>query len=351
MNYFCTYFDHRYLPRGIALYRSLKEHCLGFNLWILCLSRECHEILSQINLDSVYLIRVEDIEDGDKELLKAKENRSLVEYYFTLTPSLPLYIFNRFSKVDLITYIDSDLYFFSNPKPIYDELGKNSIGIIGHRFPPHLRHLNEKGVYNVGWMSFCRDKNGLDCLQWYRERCNEWCYDRVEGDRYADQKYLDKFEELFAKVHVIQHKGANLAPWDIANYKISEKNNQILVDEQTLIFFHFHGLKKLVPSLYDSGFADYQAEFSKIVRDKIYLPYIKIVEEEENSFPPIVHEKLAVIRGGTRFEYLKKVFPRVFNVLEICKRILIIMYTKTYICVPPKKEERSWWKSFFDAER
>ena len=138
-----------------------------------------------------------------------------MEYYFTLTPSLPLYIFNHFGEVDLITYLDSDLYFFSDPKPIYDEIRTSSIAIIGHRFSSNLRHLDERGVYNVGWMSFRRDKNALDCLEWYRERCIEWCYDRVEEYRYADQKYLDKFPKLFNEVHIIQCKGANLAPWNI----------------------------------------------------------------------------------------------------------------------------------------
>lgn len=337
MNYFCTYFDHRYLSRGLALCCSLKEHCPDFKIWILCLSRECHEILSRINLDSVYLIRMEDIEDGDNELLKAKENRTLVEYYFTLTPSLPLYIFNHFSEVDLITYLDSDLYFFSDPKPIYEELEGNSIGIIGHRFPSRLKHLEKVGVYNLSWVSFCRDKNGLNCLRWYRERCNEWCYDRVEGDRYADQKYLDKFEELFKKVLVIQHKGANLAPWNIANYKITEKNKRIQVDGQPLIFFHFQALKKLMPFLYDSGFSGYQAEFLKIVRDKIYLPYINALGEGGNSNHLSANNEPTVIRGHTQYERFQKAFPQLFNLLRTCKRIVRIIYTNSYIFVSTRK--------------
>ena len=324
----------------MALYRSLNEHCSAFKLWVLCLSRECHEILSRINLDSVYLIRLEDIEDGDHELLKAKENRSLVEYYFTLTPSLPLFIFDHFNEVDLITYLDSDLYFFSDPKPIYDELEGNSIGIIGHRFPPRLRHLEKVGVFNLAWVSFRRDKNGLNCLRWYRERCNEWCYDLVKGDRYADQKYLDKFEKLFAKVHVIQHKGANLAPWNIANYKITEKNKRIQVDGQPLVFFHFHALKKVASFLYDSGFAGYQAEFSKIVRDKIYLPYIKTLEEDVNSIHLTAGNKLTKIRGRTKYERFQKALPRLFNLLRTGRRIARIIYTNSYIFVATRRHSK-----------
>ena len=329
--YFCTYFDHRYLPRGIALYHSLKEHCPDFKLWILCLSQECYEILSQIDLDNVYLIRLEEIEEGDDELLRAKENRSLVEYYFTLTPSLPLYILNHFSEVDLITYLDSDLYFFSDPEPIFDEIGTNSIAIIGHRFSPRLRYLEKFGVYNLGWVSFRRDKNGLGCLQWYRERCNEWCYDRVEGDRYADQKYLDRFGELFDKVYVIQHKGANLAPWNIDNYKVSERDKEIFVDDQRLIFFHFHGLKNLFGPLYDSGLGRYKTTLSQVIRNNVYKPYIRALRKTENCLPKVVIRNSNSIRGHSRFESFQRMFPWLFEVLRRCKRIPKIVYTRTYV--------------------
>ena len=335
--YFCTYFDHNYLSKGLALHRSLETHCPNFQLFVLCLSKECYEILQSLNLSHMTLISLEEFEKDDSELLRAKNNRSVVEYYFTCTPSLLLYIFKHYD-ISFLTYLDADLYFFSSPEAIYDELGENSIGIIGHCFSSNLRHLDEKGVYNVGWMSFRRDRNGLDCLQWYREKCNEWCYDRVEGDRYADQKYLDRFEELFAKVHVMQHKGANLAPWNIANYKIIEKNTQIWVDEQSLIFFHFQGFKKLAPSLYDSGFAGYQAEFSKIVRDKIYLPYIKTLEEGGNSIHLTANNEPSVIRGRTQYERFQKALPRLFNLLRTCKRIARVIYTNNYIFVNDHKK-------------
>jgi len=335
MRYFCTYFDHRYLPQGMALYHSLKEHCPSFHLWILCLSPEAYEILSRKSLDSVTLLRLEDVENGDDELLEAKNNRSLVEYYFTLSPTLPLYVLNHFTEVDIITYLDSDLYFFADPEPIFDEIGDNSVGIIAHRFPPRLKHKEVYGIYNVGWMSFRRDKNGLGCLEWYRDRCNEWCYDRVEEDRFADQKYLDRFEQLFQGVHVIQHKGANLAPWNVENYKITEKNGQIYADEQPLIFFHFQGLKKLTFFLYDPGFAGYRTKFLSIVRNKIYFPYIKALEEIEYKFR--VNARSGEIREGPRYKSFRTAFPQLFRFLRISKRMVKIVYANSFVLVTNKK--------------
>ncbi len=331
MHYFCTYFDHRYISRGLALYYSLRKNCKSFKLFVLCLSDECYEILKHKGLEDIFLLKLEDIERGDKELLKAKGNRTLVEYYFTLTPSFILYVLNNFDYVDFITYLDADLYFFSYPDPIFEEIGENSIAIVPHRFPARLKHLEKFGIYNVSWLSFRRDENGLGCLRWYREKCNEWCYDRVEGDRYADQKYLEKFEILFDGVHVIQHKGANVAPWNIENYKIAVKGSKVYVDDHPLIFYHFQGLKKISSFLYDSGFSMYGARFAKEIRDSIYLPYVKMLREIENelgfTIPPILKRK------HTKYKTIQRFAPQILILLEIAKLLIRVLCTNTFILI------------------
>ncbi|MDR9894882.1 FkbM family methyltransferase [Aetokthonos hydrillicola Thurmond2011] len=292
MYYFCTYFDHRYLPRGLALYRSLKQHCSGFKLWVLCLNSTCYDILSQLNLPDIYLISLEDFEQNDDELLIAKQNRTLIEYYFTCTPSLPLYILNKCAEVDLITYLDADLYFFSNPERLYKEIGDNSIAIIEHRFSQKNEHLIKYGIYNVGWLSFRRDEYGLSCLRWYREQCLEWCYDRVEENRFADQKYLDDWTTRFENVVVLEHKGANVASWNIDKYKINGHKNQVWIDEQLLIFYHFHSFDKNKPWAYylNPGFQCKRASDHVIMRD-IFGPYIReladITEQVSPLFPQV----------------------------------------------------------------
>lgn len=37
---YCTYFDHNYLSRGVALHRSLQRHAPGARLWVCCEDRE-----------------------------------------------------------------------------------------------------------------------------------------------------------------------------------------------------------------------------------------------------------------------------------------------------------------------
>lgn len=275
IRHFCTYFDLYYLPRGLTLYASLREHCPEFKLWILCMDEASHAALARLALPNIALIRRSDFEQDDEGLSQARQNRSLLEYYFTCTPSLPLYIFGQAPEVDAITYLDADLYFFASPESIFAEMGDGSVAITGHRFPPVLRGHEQYGRYNVGWLSFRRDANGLACLQWWRERCNEWCYDRCEAERFADQKYLDQWPQRFAKVVELQHKGANVAPWNVGNYDVRLTDGHVWIDEVPLIFFHFHGLKPLASYAYNPSLTEYQVAASPIVRRHVYAPYIK----------------------------------------------------------------------------
>lgn len=277
MYYFCTYFDQNYLPRGLALYRSLREHCSEFKLWVLCMDNTSYGILEKIGLPGVYPLSLEEFERNDEPLRSAKQNRSRIEYYFTCTPSLPLYILNNWPEVDLITYLDADIFFFSSPIPLFEELGDGSIAIIGHRFPPYLLYKEIYGIYNVGWLSFRRDENALACLHWWRERCIEWCYDREEDGRFADQKYLDDWPNRFTNVVVLEHKGANLAPWNVSKYRLHHDKSGILVDSQPLIFFHFHGLKMITNWLYDPSWIEYSVKSSTTLRKRIYGVYLKVL--------------------------------------------------------------------------
>jgi hypothetical protein len=274
MRYFCTYFDCHYLARGLALYQSLKRHCADFKLWMLCMDDESYVTLKKLELSKVSLLTLSDLERDHPQLRQAKETRSLVEYYFTCTPSLPLFILNRHPDVDLITYLDSDLFFFSSVEPLFDEIGNKSIAIIGHRFSEAFRKHEWNGIYNVGWITFRRDDNGLSCLQWWRDRCLEWCYDRIEGNRFADQKYLDDWPTRFQNVVVLQHKGANLAPWNVGNYRLSFRDGTILVDDQPLVFFHFHAFKQRAGWIYDTQLAKYDTVPSKLLLRNIFAPYV-----------------------------------------------------------------------------
>lgn len=279
MRHYCTYFDQHYLPRALALYYSLKAHSQEFQLWALCFDELAFQRLTALELPEVRPISLEEFTRGDPQLLAARESRTPVEYYFTCSPSLPLFVLNHDPDVDLVTYLDADLYFYASPEYLFDEVGSASIAIISHRFPENIRHLEENGIYNVGWLTFRRDAQGLACLQRWRSQCLEWCFDRIEGTRYADQGYLNDWPATYSNLVILQHLGANLAPWNISNYRLTERDGRLWVENDPLVFFHFQGLICVQPGIYKINFNRYRAKTSQLIKMKIYVPYVRMLEK------------------------------------------------------------------------
>ena len=44
---FCTYFDHRYLPRALTLFESLRQHGSRDEIWALYMTETCAELLTR----------------------------------------------------------------------------------------------------------------------------------------------------------------------------------------------------------------------------------------------------------------------------------------------------------------
>jgi len=246
MYHFCTYFDSNYLLRGITLYRSLKEHCeTPFHFYVLCLDDDTLDAVRQLDEESIVPIALADVEQWDGELLTAKKNRSLIEYYFTLSPVLPLYVLEHFG-VDIVTYLDADLMFFSSPEPIYEELGERSIFVTEHRFSENLKDSIKYGRFNVQCQAFRNDDQGLACLRRWREQCITWCYDRLEGGKFADQKYLDEWPVLYDRLTVGENFGIGCAPWNLdSDIGLFIKEGGPHTHSGPIIFYHFHGFKIL----------------------------------------------------------------------------------------------------------
>jgi hypothetical protein len=275
--HYCTYFDRHYLTRAITLYRSLVRHSPRFTLWTLCLDDDAFALMTGLDLPGVRPVPLAELERADPELLGVKSSRSPIEYYFTCSPSFPRFLFGRHPEIDLLIYLDADLSFYSDPAPILDELGDGSVLIVPHRFPEPLRHLEVYGIFNVGLVAVRNDARGGRILERWRAQCIEWCYDRLEDGRFADQRYLDAWPGQPGVV-VLEHPGGGLAPWNVAGHRLDLKAEPPLVDERPLIFYHFQGVKELRPGIWDLGLDRYLVR-SRALQDRLYRPYIRELRE------------------------------------------------------------------------
>lgn len=317
---YCTYFDHNYLSRGLALYHSLQRHAPGARLWVLCLSEACHRILVSLDLPGLVAVRLEDFEAADPELAATRSTRSIVEYYFTCTPAWMLHVRRHEADADWVTYLDGDLYFFASPDNVFGELAQAAVAIIPHRYAPNLTKRHVFGTYNVGWVGVRNDPDGIAVIEWWRERCIEWCFDHVDGGRYADQGYLDSFSRHSTRVKSVDHVGANLAPWNIANYRIDFRDGRVMIDaDQPLVFFHFQGLRRGLRWFFFNSHRIFGAPFSGVIRNNIYRPYVDdLLAIEKITVPMLeVQDVRPQARSHTIKSRVRNVAIRVFQLLDI----------------------------------
>jgi hypothetical protein len=283
MLYFTTYFDINYLSRGLVLYNSLKETCPQFELYVLGLDEATLSYFQkkETQYPEIKVLSLAQIEEADGELLAIKSTRTKVEYYFTLSPCLPLFLLKRFALPHICS-LDADILFYSNPVSLFAYLEKYSVVITPHKFSPEILALKEYGIFNVSFQIFKNDETGIRCLEKWREQCIDWCYDRIDPgtNRFADQKFLDDWPTLYpGKVKPLEDNISGLAPWNVNNFALTYNGNTFYSKGDRLIFFHFHGFKILATNWAANSLFIYKAIPNRNL-DELYLHYWKKIEKQ-----------------------------------------------------------------------
>lgn len=280
---FCTLFNSYYLTRGLALYHSLKNTCTNFTLYVFAFDNQTYEYLTNASLPGLIPVSLQQFEDA--ELLKVKPTRSFAEYCWTSTSSAILWVLNN-TDAAACTYLDADLFFFHSPQLLLSELQENdSVLITSHNYTPRYDQSALSGKYCVQFMHFKKNVDGLTALNWWREQCLAWCYNRHEDGKFGDQKYLDDWPQRFKGICELEHKGW-LAPWNVQQYNLINSDiNQIEYRPDSkkypCVFFHFHGVK-----YYDNGkfiLAPQSYLLKSWVVQHFYQPYGKLLLQMQDS--------------------------------------------------------------------
>jgi len=249
LNHFCTRFDSNFLSRGLALYASLMRHAPGSTLYVYCFDELTHQVLTQLAMPNLKPVAMAEFESPD--LLAVKPSRGVGEYCWTCTPHIIRHAIQQFA-LPAVTYLDADLYFYASPTVLLDEwiAAGASVLITEHRYTPRYDHARRFGIYCVQFVGFRADAAGMETLNWWADRCIEWCYAYEEDGKFGDQKYLDDWTTRFQRVHVLQHLGGGVAPWNVQQYAVLTTDGTAVQLRELatearfpLVFYHFHGLQ------------------------------------------------------------------------------------------------------------
>jgi len=293
---FCTLFDKNYLDRGLLLYESLCNHADSFCLYIIAMDKTTFEYLNKRQSDN--LIVIDEQELLDEEIAEIKRTRSKAEYCWMCSSVGTKYCMERFS-LDNCTYVDSDVFFFANPRELIDEMIENecSVQIVPHRFKRSLENYiisKTYGKYCVEFNTFLNDDEGKRVLNWWIDRCKETCSISGKNGTYGDQKYLDRFHTISKRVNVLANPFAGVAPWNFGQYKLNNIDDdswEVVYNgdvSSKLIFYHFQNLKIIDKSTYNCDVYSWNAnrcdsDLLHIVYDEYVRRLIHIREELERN--------------------------------------------------------------------
>lgn len=315
---FCTLFDSNYASKGIALYLSLEQQTDDFVLYVMGMDRKCQEILSAIGFNHMIVECIDDVDSP--ELAEAKSNRSRAEFCWTCGSFFTDYFLHKYNLPN-ITYLDSDLMFFSSPQVVSDELERKnaSVGLASHFMKYPLF-----GKYCVQYVYFKNDKDGSDCLRWWRDECLKWCYSRVEDGKYGDQKYLDYFADKFNHVCEIENRGVGVAYWNMNDNSYIDGFTYYKGDKWPTVFFHYSGINVQVKD----GVMTFRHTMylTKSIRQTFIEPYAELMKETFTKYLNIPIREVVITplsvwnyRVKSITHYLNKVLPIDWAVAQVMK--------------------------------
>ncbi|GAA0880882.1 hypothetical protein GCM10009119_38520 [Algoriphagus jejuensis] len=171
-------------------------------------------------------------------------NTAVKPYYFD-------FFFNREPNLDRIYYVDPDIFFYRGFEQLEIILDKNNIVLTPMITDPgqtsqfdelvSLRH----GMFNLGFIGIKRSAESQRFLDWWMTRLRDYCLIDKPRGIFVDQKWIDLAPLFFEGIHVLKHKGYNMAWWNFNDRKLVEVDGDYYVNSESypLIFFHFSGFK------------------------------------------------------------------------------------------------------------
>jgi len=249
MIYIYTSAGPNYLGKVRVLRDSLRQHCPEMRFHWLVADVRSDELLDQLSTEEVdEAMFVDDLQGAPNSAWLFQHN--IVELSTAIKPEAALSLLGR-DDCELLLYIDPDIVVFSALDDLVRELRSASVVLTPHLLKPEkemdavldhelcaLRH----GVFNLGFVGVKKCAEGTQFLEWWRDRCRDFCWSDWRSGVFTDQKWIDFAPIFFPNVSILRSPRFNVAPWNINQRQLSGTFDEGFdVDGEPLGFYHFTG--------------------------------------------------------------------------------------------------------------
>ncbi|MBL4585554.1 MAG: hypothetical protein JKX84_00645 [Flavobacteriales bacterium] len=235
----CTISSEGHLFKTKALFHSLSSltdaafHCL-------ITDSDAEQELG----DRIGQVQLSELNSATAQTIKGKYLEDKLRW--ACKPLLLLYLLEK--EYDSVIYVDNDIYFYGSPDFLFEMLVDHSVLLTPHFYnadPTEKQHWLEAnfriGLYNAGFIA--ASQSGKDALKWWGNCCAYNVKQSSWRGLFDDQRYLDMLPILSDDVHVLKHRGCNVASWNVDQNprSLNQQGNIILGEKWPLIFIHFNG--------------------------------------------------------------------------------------------------------------
>jgi hypothetical protein len=271
---YCTLFDKNYLFQGVALHDSLAAHTKDFTLYALAMDEEAYVMLGKLGRPSLVAVRLDDLLTDQVRAVRARTTHG--QFCWVNQPLICQHILDRHGA-DMVTYLESDSLFFSDPEVLFEELGQESVSLVPHNFSSEFDNTETAGRFCVQFNAFRNDGRARAVLADWRAAC--FRYDQAAPGLYPGQTCLDDWPAKFPGVKVIEHRGAGVAPWNVRGYRLDRAGPTPRVDGVPVVFYHYHQYGRLASGAHELG--NYPMTNDAI--GLFYLPYVNALRAAERA--------------------------------------------------------------------
>lgn len=316
MNAIYTVCTYNHIGRALSLAESVGNHCLDTKFMI-CL-------IDTVEADSI---------PSGPELILAKDmNLSFLnemcskyaplELNSALKPYFGNYIFEKYSEVKRVIFLDSDILLFDDLNPVYESLDFNSIVLSPHSLStvPNGIDFDDRvflrsGIYNAGFFGLKRDLNSKSFLNWWMGKLRNECFFDSKRGMFAEQLWLNLVPLYFEGVDILKHEGCNVAYWNLHERTLTEKHGVFYVNDSVpLIFFHYSGAS--VSCIEENKISQHQKRYTFTNRPDV-LPVFKLYIESLKKYSSEKYNQVYTLNSSlkTRSKVIK-------SIAELYKKVI-----------------------------
>lgn len=244
-----TSINNGYLPKARILAASVREHHPETKM-VLMLSDYADPALDYSEFDIV--LGPDDVVTGVDNLEAWLFEHTVVELCTAVKPFAFKHLFDTYGFQNIV-YQDPDTVLYSRLTELEEEMLTHPIVLTPHVSVPAkdtddlldgemlgcLRH----GVFNLGFLALTREGEGPLFLQWWLDRCREYCFDDNQRGLFTDQKWIDLAPCFFQTLKVLRLPSYNVATWNLYYRTVARRADGVITVNEAypLRFYHFSG--------------------------------------------------------------------------------------------------------------